>query len=869
MLFFKNNKNSLPQQVSENMKRIEVLEAYVKHSYYTRNDYGDDILPTPWAVDLASTDIPQDTPIGAFDGFLLSKDSKLFSIINIQYEYDQQAVPYKIVNANYVCNIKGDKGDTGSAGPAGPAGQDGRDGQDGTSFQITGYVDTPQDLPATASVGDAYAVGVSEPKDIYVWVSSPSPQWVNLGNMEGPQGPAGPTGPAGQNGQDGRDGTDGTDGVTPNISMTATVSDTTGTPTVTVTKTGTTTNPLFSLAFENLKGEPGEEGPEGPEGPPGPPGPAGSGGSTEYYPTSAKVTTTVNNEEVPYIIPPEEIKLPEPSYIWNFGDTTYYDDPVNNLHYVLTEYGWQKHTWYKRLTASSGTAVTIDAHYVIWCNHNLDYYYSSGSSPKAFYINTSTQEYYILINIEGEDLRWIPFTFTLGGSATDINYAVAPKLIALVNDGNLLLIANTTSGIAGCNMYYIDGNFDPDNVNFDFTLINFYTNPIQNFDTMNLWQPYDNDFLYYSNGSEQYGLTRYNSSDYDFDVANVNPTGLSSYYSFNNIWFDNGITYYSDGSSNYYLYSASTLEWYSISWQTVEYFNGGSVFYLNKKGMLFANNKTYVKQENFYNWVEEKNYITFVTSNANFWSDGLHNHYDYANDNIHKIEIDGKWVDVEHEFTINSPYQHIWYVGDFIFYDVTGIYNRKLNKFVYTQIDTTGMEISITNYDDVWQFGEQTYFIDTNNSEYYLIEATEIDDGFGNLSYSITATSSIDFDLSIIPTNNSIYRLNDDVYCTYNNQTYKLVNDENQGMFVWTLMSSQRVITTSGQRGLVKTNDGILLFTTQSPYYVYRLEGTAWKVYDSCYFSSNQPVININNKIYYLSNTKHRYYTKADRKYIR
>ena len=61
-------------------------------------------------------------------------------------------------------------------------------------------------------------------------------------------------GPAGQNGTN---GTDGVDGVTPSITAAATVSNTTGTPSVTVTKTGTDANPTFTFAFSNIKGEPG------------------------------------------------------------------------------------------------------------------------------------------------------------------------------------------------------------------------------------------------------------------------------------------------------------------------------------------------------------------------------------------------------------------------------------------------------------------------------------------------------------------------------------------------------------------------------------------------------------------------------------
>ena len=53
----------------------------------------------------------------------------------------------------------------------------------------------------------------------------------------------------------GVDGTDGTDGVTPSITASASVNSTTGTPAVTVTKSGTDTNPNFDFAFSGLKGE--------------------------------------------------------------------------------------------------------------------------------------------------------------------------------------------------------------------------------------------------------------------------------------------------------------------------------------------------------------------------------------------------------------------------------------------------------------------------------------------------------------------------------------------------------------------------------------------------------------------------------------
>lgn len=67
-------------------------------------------------------------------------------------------------------------------------------------------------------------------------------------------------------------------GVTPNISMTASVDATTGTPDVEVTKTGTLTNPIFNLAFSGLKGETGATGPQGEQGPQGIQGETGATG---------------------------------------------------------------------------------------------------------------------------------------------------------------------------------------------------------------------------------------------------------------------------------------------------------------------------------------------------------------------------------------------------------------------------------------------------------------------------------------------------------------------------------------------------------------------------------------------------------------
>ena len=73
----------------------------------------------------------------------------------------------------------------------------------------------------------------------------------------GEKGEQGEQGIQGIQGETGIQGIQGETGATPNITVNASVNNTVGTPSVNVVKTGTDENPIFSLAFQNLKGETG------------------------------------------------------------------------------------------------------------------------------------------------------------------------------------------------------------------------------------------------------------------------------------------------------------------------------------------------------------------------------------------------------------------------------------------------------------------------------------------------------------------------------------------------------------------------------------------------------------------------------------
>ena len=149
--------------------------------------------------------------------------------------------------------LQGVKGDTGARGPEGPQGiqgpkgDKGDKGENGTGLTIISTLATVADLEPlkpTAKAGDAYAVGIAPPRDIYLFSENIS-EFVNQGPIQGPQGHEGPQGPQGIQGEKGATGA---------------------------------TGPVGPKGDQGLQGPQGEIGPAGPKGETGPQGPAGAKG---------------------------------------------------------------------------------------------------------------------------------------------------------------------------------------------------------------------------------------------------------------------------------------------------------------------------------------------------------------------------------------------------------------------------------------------------------------------------------------------------------------------------------------------------------------------------------------------------------------